>query len=203
MYIALGAVVLVVGVIAVIGMREGDSQSGELVISGGPTGVPLPASEEIVAGTTTVPPRTIYVQVIGAVRRPGVYEVAEGSRVFQAVERAGGFTAEADAEAVPLAAQVVDGCRIHVPRKGEPSVAVSGGPLVPAPVAPGSKKAPVSINSSGLEELDSLPGIGPATAQKIIDHREAKGPFTSVDQLGDVPGIGPAKLEKIRPLVRL
>lgn len=142
-------------------------------------------------------------QVAGAVRGPGVYEMTAGSRVYEAVERAGGFSEDADREVLTLAARLTDGCRVYVPRVGE----VATGGVVPleeqtasATMADG---AVVSINSATVDELDSLPGVGPAIANDIVNYRETNGPFTSVDQLTDVPGIGPAKLEQLRPLVGL
>jgi competence protein ComEA len=162
--------------------------------------------------TTTTAPR-IWVQVAGAVACPGVYQMEAGSRVFEAILEAGGFTEEADEEAVALAAQLSDGCRVYVPTVGEvdagkvenpvvSSAGISGGSSADSP-AGGSSAAPVSLNSATLEQLDALPGVGPSIAQQIITYRETNGPFTSVEQLTDVPGIGPAKLEQLRPLVGL
>jgi competence protein ComEA len=205
-YVALGMVVLAVGVVAVVSMGRGSSGSQEplTVVDQG-----APSSPEDIAGvsssttTTATVVRSIFVQVAGAVRRPGVYEMAEGARVFQAIEKAGGFVAAADEQAVTLAAQVTDGCRVYVPREGETTTTavatVTGG----ASANGSASSGPVSLNSATLEQLDALPGIGPSTAQKIITYRETKGPFTSVDQLTEVPGIGPSKLEELRPLVGL
>lgn len=204
-YIALGLVVLTVGALAVVSAGRGSSGSGdELTVIDQDVGSSVSTVAEVSSSTmsSTTSVRTIFVQVAGAVRRPGVYEMAEGARVFQAIEKAGGFVQEADQQGVTLAAQVTDGCRVYVPSEGEsttmPVASLTGG----AP-ANGSSDGPVSLNSATLEELDSLPGIGPSTAQKIIAYRETKGPFTTIDQLADVPGIGPSKLEEIRPLVGL
>ena len=205
-YVALGVVVLAVGVLLVVSMGRGSSGSGApltVVDQGAGSSVDASAGVSAPTTTTTIVARTIFVQVAGAVRRPGVYEMAEGARVFQAIEKAGGFVESADQQAVTLAAQVTDGCRVYVPREGETTTTavatVTGG--TSASGASGS--GPVSLNSATLEQLDSLPGIGPSTAQKIITYRETKGPFTSVDQLTEVPGIGPSKLEELRPLVGL
>jgi competence protein ComEA len=149
------------------------------------------------------------VQVAGAVRMPGVYHLMAGSRVFEAVAAAGGFVDEADQQAVALAAQLSDGCRVYVPKMGE---TVSGAVVTPAQsfagvtggaTGGGASGGLVSLNSATAEQLDSLPGIGPSLAQQIIAYRQSKGPFTSIDQLADVPGIGAAKLEQLRPLVVL
>jgi competence protein ComEA len=161
------------------------------------------------SSTTTTAMPLIYVQVAGAVRRPGVYRVPADARVFQAVTEAGGFTDEADQQALTLAARLTDGCRVYVPRVGERVVE----PLVPLVQevgggnggnnGNGGDAGVVSLNSATVEQLDSLPGIGPAIAQDIITYREANGPFTSIDQLSEVPGIGSARLERLRPLVGL
>ena len=138
------------------------------------------------------------------------------------LQQAGGITADADQDALPLAAQAFDGCRIEVPRKGQPHGAVlvtgsagtagsdlgatgtgsagSAGSASSAAQTPGAK---VALNSATVEQLDTLPGIGPKTAQEIVSYRQEHGPFTSVDQLTEVKGIGPAKLERLRPLVTL
>ncbi len=134
--------------------------------------------------------------------------------MFQAVLEAGGFSDEADQEGVALAASLTDGCRVYVPRVGEPagetvqtptqsSAGITGGSSTGGSAAGGTSTGPVSLNSATLEQLDALPGVGPALAQQIVTYRETLGPFTSVDQLDDVSGIGPAKLEQLRPLVGL
>ncbi len=199
-FIVLGALVFAVGTVAVVLMGDDDTPEADgLVLTEAEPQMETSASETSVTTTSLA---RVFVQVAGAVRRPGVYQMPVGARVFQAVEEAGGFVEGADRESVPLAAPVTDGCRVYVPLEGEQ---VSAAPGISAPQSVGSSTGggPVSINSASVEELDSLPGIGPATAQKIIDYRDAKGPFTSVDQLCDVPGIGTAKLEQIRPLVGL
>lgn len=204
-YVVLGLVVLAVGAVTVASMGGKTPAAGsQLTIVDEGDGPSLSAmAGGPISSTSTTATRTIFVQVTGAVRRPGVYEVSPGTRAFQVVDKAGGFTADADEEAVTLAAQLADGCRIYIPRKGETTTSQvdssAGGGFAEA----GSNAGPISINSASLEELDSLPGVGPATAQKIIDYREANGAFTSIDQLSDVPGIGPSKLEQLRPLVGL
>ena len=136
----------------------------------------------------------LYVHVVGAVRREGLFRLRDGSRVADAVARAGGPTRRAELAAVNLAAPLVDGQQVVVPRRRPPGAAAA------IPGAPGSG-AKVSLASATLEQLDELPGIGPVTAQKIVDWRTTHGPFRSVDDLDDVPGIGPARIEQLRDLV--
>jgi competence protein ComEA len=145
---------------------------------------------------TPAPPGRLVVDVVGAVRRAGLYRLHDGDRVFDAVAKAGGATARADLSAVNLAAPLVDGTQVVVPVRVAAS-SVSPGPVSAAPVA-GAK---VSLGNATAEQLDALPGIGPVTAQKIIDWRTTHGPFRSVDALDDVPGIGPARIEQLRDLV--
>jgi competence protein ComEA len=141
-------------------------------------------------------PAQVVVHVAGAVRSPGLYRLDEGSRVADAVALAGGPGAKADLAAVNLAAPLVDGTQVLVPRVGA-ARAESG---AHAPTAAGAA-GPVHLNSATLEQLDTLPGIGPVTAQQIVQHREENGPFRSVEDLDAVPGIGPARLEQLRDLV--
>jgi competence protein ComEA len=158
--------------------------------------------------TSTVAP-TIIVHVAGQVVTPGVFHLAVGARVVDAIELAGGLAPAADADVINLASPLADGQRIYVPMVGQvppPVVAGTGGVSPPAGSVSGagttgSSGGPVAINSATAEELDSLPGVGPATAAAIIAHRDQHGPFSSVEQLGDVRGIGPAKLEALRDLV--
>lgn len=144
------------------------------------------------------PARRLVVHVVGAVREPGLYKLREGSRVDDAIQRAGGPKPKAALELVNLASPVADGQQVVVPLRG------SGGATVPgSPGAAGATGGVVHLNSATLEELDTLPGVGPVTAQKILDYRTANGAFSSVDELDAVPGIGPATLEELRPLVGL
>jgi competence protein ComEA len=144
------------------------------------------------------PPRraVLVVHVVGAVRRPGLYRLREGARIADAVERAGGATRGAELAAVNLAAPLVDGVQILVPRRVTPR---TGGSVPQGPAALGA--GPVSLSSASVDELDELPGIGPITAQKIVDYRTEHGPFASVDDLDAVSGIGPARIEQLRELV--
>ena len=143
-------------------------------------------------------PAEVVVHVAGAVAEPGVYELPSGSRVHVAIDAAGGPLPKAQPSALNLAAPLLDGERIYVPRVGESvPVAVDDGTSGPDAAPSG----PVDVNHATVDELDELPGIGPATATAIVDHREESGPFASVDDLEAVRGIGPAKLDAIRDLV--
>lgn len=180
--------------------------SGDSAEAGSPTpalgGVP---DEPAVLSDEQSKPSILIVHVSGDVGRPGVVEVTEGDRVNDAIEAAGGANDSADLDRVNLAAPVVDGERIHVPAFGEIDQPVLVEPIRPAEgdeaPTPGSTPVVVDLNRAGLAELESLSGVGPATAQAIIDTREARGPFRSVDELLEVDGIGPGKLEELRPHV--
>ena len=139
-------------------------------------------------------PKLVYVDVVGAVRRPGLYRVPGGARVADAVSRAGGATRKAELALVNLAALVADGEQVVVPLRGAAAVGASGGDT-------SAPSGPVHLNSATIEQLDALPGVGPVTAQKIVDFRTQHGGFGSVDELDAVPGIGPARLSDLRPLV--
>lgn len=143
------------------------------------------------------PARELVVHVAGAVARPGLYRLPEGSRVDDAIGLAGGARPKAALDAVNLAAPVADGQQVVVPLRG--GGGASGGTAISGDGAPAGGK--VSLNSATLEQLDALPGIGPVTAQQILDYRAANGAFRSVDELDAVPGIGPSRLEQLRPLV--
>lgn len=157
------------------------------------------AAEAAVASTTTTTAPELVVHAAGAVRRPGVYRVPPTARVVDLIEQAGGPTEAAQLDAMNLAALLVDGQRVHVPRLGEVDPGASGAE-VGTPSASGSV---IDLNTATAEQLDTLPGIGPATARSILDERRRKGRFGSVDDLLDVRGIGEAKLAEIRPLVRV
>jgi len=140
--------------------------------------------------------KLLVVDVAGAVRRPGLYRLRAGSRVDDAIAAAGGPKAKAQLDTVNLAAPVVDGEQIVVPGRGAGGVAAAS-----PPTAGSSPSAPLDLNSATLEQLESLPGIGPVTAQKILDYREQHGAFHSVDELQGVPGIGPAHMAQLKGLV--
>ena len=148
---------------------------------------------------------TILVHVDGAVTRPGVHELPAGSRVVDAVGAAGGLTDGADRGRLNLAEPLGDGSRLWVPAVGETEqpavVRVTPGAQAGAPDAHGKGAAALDINTADAAALQSLPGIGPALAAAIVEHRERVGPFARVEDLDKVSGIGPAKLEQIRPLV--
>jgi competence protein ComEA len=146
------------------------------------------------------PARKLLVHVVGQVLRPGLYSLPDGSRVNDALEKAGGPSPKAALELVNLAAPVADGQQIIVPSKREAAQAAAGGA---ASALGGPLGGKIHLNSATLEQLDELPGIGPVTAQKILDYREAHGAFGSVDELDAVPGIGPATLADLRDLVDL
>jgi competence protein ComEA len=143
----------------------------------------------------------VVVHVAGAVRRTGVYELDVGARVDDAVHAAGGPVGDADLDGLNLAAPLVDGQRVYVPLAGEvdPAAVPSGDPAGAADGA--APTGPVDLNTATVEQLESLPGVGPATAAAIVDDRARNGPYASVDDLDRVAGIGPAKLAALRDLV--
>jgi competence protein ComEA len=136
-----------------------------------------------------------------------VYRLADGSRVIDLVDVAGGAAADADLDAMVLAGRLVDGQRVQVPRVGEVLPAAVTGAAPPEPggeaTAPAGPPTPLDLNAATIAELDTLPGVGPATAQSIVTFRDKHGPFASVDDLTEVQGIGPARLEALRDLVRV
>jgi competence protein ComEA len=148
----------------------------------------------------TQPSRALIVDVAGAVHRPGVYRLPGGSRVKDAVARAGGATAKGDPNGINLAAPLQDGTQVVVPAKG----AVAAAAVAPGATAAGAPAGPpVNLNTATPEQLDTLDGVGPATAQKIIEYRTQHGGFRTVDDLGQVPGIGPKKLAALRGKVQV
>ena len=191
--------------------------------------LPTPPIENFIPTATTSPsisselpsdlllndsePLRIAVHVVGAVQQPGVYHLSAGSRGDDAVRSAGGATSQADLKRVNLAAVLVDGQQLWIPRIGELLVpntlpitlpnAVSGAGAPPSAVPSTGVTALVDINQATVADLDRLPGIGPSTARAIVDHRTRNGPFASVDDLLAVRGIGPAKLAELRALVRV
>jgi competence protein ComEA len=138
------------------------------------------------------------VDVTGAVHRPGVYRLPASARVQAAVSRAGGPTRRADLTAVNLAAKVTDGAQIVVPLRATAAAAAAGGA---APGGGAAPAAPVNLNTATVEQLDTLDGVGPVTAQKILAYRQQHGGFGSVSELDRIPGIGPKRLAALRTKV--
>ncbi len=162
-------------------------------------------------------PEEWFVYVTGAVVRPGVYALPSGSRAYAALERAGGFSGEANTEAVNLAAPLADGVHFHVPRKGEelrhgassspgggvPSAGASApsAPSRPGSVGTGGSAVKINLNTATEADLEKLPGVGPKTAAAIVADREARGPFSRIEDLQRVRGIGSKKFDALKDLV--
>ena len=140
----------------------------------------------------------ITVDVKGAVKSPGIYDLPVGSRVNDAVQKAGGLTEQADSKELNLAQKVSDEALVYVPTKGEESASQQAGSGVASST---SKEKKVNLNKASLEELKQVKGLGGKRAQDIIDHREANGKFKSVDELKKVSGIGTKTIEKLKDYV--
>jgi competence protein ComEA len=156
---------------------------------------PLPTSTPLHTPT----PAPIRVYVSGAVQMSAVYELPPGSIVQDAVSAAGGPTSDADLDHINLAVELCDQQQVYVPRRGEtnPPPPVSGGD----PASSGQEETLVNINTAPAVELETLPRIGPTLAGRIVEYREANGPFETVEQIQNVPGIGPATFEGLRDLI--
>ncbi|HEY3238762.1 MAG TPA: helix-hairpin-helix domain-containing protein [Acidimicrobiia bacterium] len=195
-----GAAVLLAVVAVAAGLawyRAGLSSGGADVAGALPPPVEAPASS-----SSTITTAVVVVHVAGAVVRPGLYRLAAGSRVADAIELAGGPRPRADLDRLNLAARLVDGQRVAVSRRGEP---VPPGPVDSGPAADGgtSPAGPVDLNTAGTVELETLPGVGPATARKILEERSRRGGFRSVRDLLGVAGIGERRFAELRDRVRV
>ena len=164
---------------------------------GGPTASTRESSSDLGSAGSTV-----VVQVAGAVARPGVVTLPASDRVVDAIAAVGGARPDGDPQQLDLAARLVDGSRIYVPRRGETLGAAPGGASTGGSSSPGPA-APVRLNSATATELEALPGFGPSLAAAIVAERERRGGFRSVDDLRSVHGIGDRRLEQLRPLVAL
>jgi len=156
------------------------------------------------------PAKSLWVHVVGAVNKPGVYSLPEGSRVNDAVKKAG-LLAEADLNSLNLARLVVDGEQLYVPLEGEDPASITSertgaaifsgsGPTASSGSGSGGK---ISLNTASVEELDSLPGIGPTLAQRIVDYRNTNGRFQTPEDLMKVSGIGMKRFEQIKDFVTI
>jgi competence protein ComEA len=190
--LAVALLALVVVVVAWRHVATGASAPDEVRVAPiVPAAAPAPGSAARSPGSS---PPALVVDVAGAVRRPGLVRLPKGARVADAVARAGGLTRRAERSGVNLAALVSDGEQVLVPERGAAVTAAGAGGTAGA-------AGPVSLNSATAEQLDTLPGIGPVTAQKIVSYREQHGSFTSVDGLDAIPGIGPARISELQGLV--
>jgi competence protein ComEA len=188
----LGAVVMAVVVLALAAwLRKTPPGIAPPAMSGS-----FPSPSSTVAASAS-PAAVIFVHVAGAVKRPGLYRFAVGSRVVDAIDAAGGAKPGADLDAINLAELLVDATKIEVPKVGEaPLPAVAGAGSSPAALV-------VNLNSADQAALETIPGIGPVTATSILMYRDEVGSFSSVDQLLEVDGIGPATLESLLPYVTI
>jgi competence protein ComEA len=197
-YVAVAAVVVAVGVRYVVLPQAAGPAGGEPLVLASASSPP--ASTAAAVSPSAAPDVVVY--VCGAVKSPGVVRVPADARVTDALALAGGPEPGAELSAVNLAAKVVDGQQIVVPERGAAVAAgTASGAGGSASAAGGSAAvpgAPVNINSASLEELDALSGVGPSTAQKIIDYRVANGPFKTVDDIKNVSGIGDAKFAAMK-----
>jgi competence protein ComEA len=175
--------------------------------SGASSSTPASISSPDEPSVSVAPARdgSAVVHVVGAVRRPGVYRLRVGQRVEDAIRRAGGASGDTDLQAINLAAKIADGQQVVVPRRGSSGVAAggagAGATAVTGGTAGAEPSAPVNLNSATAEQLDTLDGVGPATAQKILEYRTQHGGFSSADDLAQIPGIGPKKLEALKAQV--
>lgn len=194
-----GLLVAVAAVAGFLWYRAGRAQASLT-----PPAVTRSTGRARVAATTTTTRPPVLVHVAGAVVHPGIVHLATGDRVDDAVRAAGGAAPGADLDRLNLAAKVVDGQRILVVVVGAPAGAEASSPIGDGTVDPtgtGSAPGPVNLNTATPEQLDTLPGIGPALAAAILRERERRGGFTDVGQLRDVRGIGEARFADLKPLV--
>ncbi|MDQ3963075.1 MAG: ComEA family DNA-binding protein [Actinomycetota bacterium] len=175
-----------VGVVIAVALFLGGRQRAPLIAP--------PAAASEAPATSQPSPMTVIVHVAGAVRRPGVYELAEGARVSDALDLAGGVLRSADLTSLNLAEVLVDGRQIVVVRRGQ-------APNAPVPAA--TAMGIVDLNTADQSALESVPGIGPVKAAAILAYRAEIGTFRNIDQLLEVTGIGAATLESLRPYVSI
>jgi competence protein ComEA len=196
------AIATVVGIVVIVALVLW-KRSAPAAIVAPPAEAPASAvpATAAPAPVQSSPSGAIFVHVAGAVRRPGLYELAPGARVADAIDAANGPLRRADVDALNLAEVLTDGVQVYVVRRGEAPPATS--PATDAAAAGATPAAPglVDLNSADQAALETIPGIGPVKAAAILTHRDQIGSFDSVEQLLDVTGIGPATLEAIRPYV--
>ena len=179
-YGALGVAILLLGVRWI---RSADADGAQ------PDAIAFHGAEVAAGSDSGAGSADIVVHVAGAVKEPGVYRFPDGARVGDAVKRAGGTTADGAPDAVNLAAELADGQQVVVP------AGAAGGSVA---LVPGGSSGPISLGSATVEQLDTIEGIGPVTAQSIVDFRAENGGVSSVEDLDQISGIGPATMEALR-----
>jgi competence protein ComEA len=191
-YAAIAIVVAAVGVRAMAGSKAGAATAPVQLVAA-PSAV---ASAAASSSPTSAPSVVVY--VCGAVRKAGVYTLDQGARVADAIAAAGGAGAHAELSAVNLAAKVTDGQQVIVPERGAAVVPSAGTTSAAGAAGAGAPSAVVNLNTASAEELDTLQGVGPSTAQKIIDYRTANGGFKTIDELKNIPGIGEVRFAALK-----
>jgi len=196
-YGAVAAALLVVGIRWVQGSGSGAGSAGAASYAAGGSGAATSSSTGHGSFGVGSSNEDVVVDVAGEVQDPGVYRMPAGSRINDALVRAGGATAGANVEAINLAARLSDGQQVVVP--GRVAAAATTGAVDPAAAGVGGAAAgPISLGSATVADLDTIDGIGPVTAQKIIEFRDQHGGVSSVDQLSQISGIGPATMQSLR-----
>jgi competence protein ComEA len=197
--IVYGAVAIVLLLVGARWIRSGDAgggDAGEVSYAASPAaGAPIGDGSTGLA-VDTEGGTDVVVDVAGAVTDPGVYRLPSGSRVDDALKRAGGATARAEVDSINLAARLADGQQIVIPARAKGPVGVTAASTVEGTATADS--APISVGTATVEELDTIEGIGPVTAQKIVEFRDQQGGVSSIDQLDEIDGIGPATMESLR-----
>jgi competence protein ComEA len=183
--------------------RDSGSGAGEKLTLEGPSRAGAPANAAVPGAAAGGKGRMLVVDVAGEVRQPGVYRLPSGSRADQAVERAGGVTRRGERTAVNLAMPLHDGQQIVVPRRGAAVAAAAGPAATGSPTSAGAQPSqPISLSAATVAQLDTLDGIGPTLAGRIIQYRDAHGGFRSIEELRQVDGIGDKRFAALRKAVQ-
>ena len=193
-------VLLIAALVTAVIVSAVGQQTGHRVIAPGGSGASTDSTDP--AATAGAVGAIILVHVLGAVARPGLFELHDGARVMDVVAAAGGLSATADPAGVNLARILSDGEQLYIPQLGEaqpgaPSGAAAGG------IESGATGGKVNLNTASMAELETLPRIGPAMSQRIIDYREANGRFSSIDDLLNVTGIGDKTFDGLKELITI
>ena len=211
LYVALGLAVCLLGARYVLAQTSASAPAPARGGDGGAGSARADGGSGAAVSVRRADGGRLTVHVAGAVRRPGVYELPAGARVDDALRRAGGARGRADLTVVNLAAKLEDGRQVLVPERAPApagaaaagGAAAGGSPTGGGAAAGGAVApvAPVNLNTATLEQLDTLDGVGPGIAQRILDYRQQHGGFARVEELGEVPGIGAKRLATLTPLV--